>query len=357
MDHFSIAVDNTSSSGLEVAQKLVECIISITCDRKAAGVIKSVYEDTYEGCKFNRGALAKLPLSTSAAMDWKPGDEKLNQYSYQYCSLIQYRYLLDLKLLSLFLIEKNHPQKIAVENKIECVKHEMKRWEHFRQQPMIIKCEYLADQINRKACYWDEGIRTSDNQAVIYFKVFSKMSRNFSIKAQNKLHKLSNKILKLERHNHYQPHDKFNYMNGYFLSVKIDDLAKCPLEKFLLYSDNNVSDEVWFRDVTMRCNGQIDIRNFDVSQAKLLLSNQQFFATKNTQEWLDFFDSKMIKSAELNDFISMISKWPVIHYLLINSILSKHSFPQDVVFNIIQIIATKLPQEDCGYIKIGYLKD
>jgi hypothetical protein len=241
----------TWNTHFEVCKKLQKCLKDIICDRGAAAVLNDSFNETVyiDDETFKRGVLGSMPLTRAAQLREKPVNTycgKLNQYSRHYCSLIQYRYLMDLKCL-FSLVDENELQKI---------KDHMARWENFKRQPVIVKYESLVNKIenfqreNREgvgksscdsweSCYWQE--RTQNGEEVVFIRVFNPhvkdrlLNREFTMELQRYLQP----VLNTTRCNTFQSGDA-RYQEGYHLLVKQQDLAKCSLENL----DNLVLEKI-----------------------------------------------------------------------------------------------------------------
>jgi hypothetical protein len=362
-----LSIHNIQFDGLgwnyafEVSKKFQQCLKDITCDRKAAGLLKGSFEETFRGSEFDRGVMHIIPLTANAYLSEKPNSNRLNNYSHHYCSLIQYRYLLNLKCLSLSLTneKKRSYEKmdakqedfshLELKKELEQVKKQMAHWKDFKNQPMITKYERLVDKINdmrRNAkrfeqgmwtsCYWEESIlKNEQKDKILFIKALNTQvserlfPKNFAIAIQNEMTQLSNNMLMLNRHNMYHVNDSFRYNEGYFLSIKQADLAKCPLNNLLIYTVNGLS----------------YLKNTDL--VPQLLSNTTFFETKKPCEWVTFLENKQMVTDDLKRYIWEKAIWPKVNELQKqDAFLGGNYLPIEILGIIITLFVKILEQEN-----------
>ncbi len=302
----------------EIIKKLSKCLQNMLCDRKAAAYLKWSLDQSCFPDK-SRGAFTFIPLTANASLCRKPDNSMaLNHYSYKYFSLVQYRYLLELK--SLFTIETNE--------ELLRVKKEMNRWENFRNQPLILKYESLADKVASLAgkhhqiklgswedqCYWEETKVLINEQVHKYLQIYALntqvsyrlFTQEEAVAVQKEL-KNCVPVLAPERMNIFQ-RNKLGYTEGYFISVKLENLAKVPFRNLLIYEELSL------------------IKSKNAELSKLLLTNQALFATKQPQEWLEFLKNKNIPEKE---FIGQLADWPKISMLFL--LHGDYSLPLELI--------------------------
>lgn len=356
-----LSIHNIQFDGLgwnytcEVSKKFQQCLKDITCDRKAAGLLKASFGKNFRDIEFDRGVMHIIPLTANACLSQKPNSNRLNNYSHHYCSLIQYRYLLDLKCLSLSLTNEKKDAKqvdfshLELKNELEQVKKQMAHWKDFKNQPMIKKYERLVDKINdmrRNAkcsepgmwtsCYWEEGaLKNEQKDKILCIKALNTQvserlfPRNVAIAIQNEMTQLSNNMLMFNRHNLFNPNDSSRYKEGYFLSIKQEDLAKCPLNNLLIYSEN----------------GTVYLKNTDL--VPQLLSNNTFFETKKPCEWMEFLRNNQMDTDALKRYIWQKAIWPKVNALQKHdAFLGNNFLPIEILGIIITLFVKILEQEN-----------
>ncbi|MBA2655933.1 MAG: hypothetical protein H0U70_03000 [Tatlockia sp.] len=354
-----------------LSQKLQECLKNITCDRKAATLLEWSFDETYEDreLEFNRGILATLPLTASASLETNPAQSYstkrygLNSYSYYYCSLIQYRYLQDLKVLFLPIMQKSATNSrkdeshLEFQQEIEQLKAQFEKWKEFKNQPMVIKLGALIDKIedirrqdhkkpgrfyagNWPVCYWEEKAFEGSEQKpkIILIKALYTLGSQrlfkqaFAIKIQQELRKSS---LTISRANLFLSNDS-HYAEGYYFSVKQEDIAKCSLRNLLVCSEATISTS---KNVTL---------------VQLMLANHKFFTTKRPIEWLECLQDKNMKTLEMTTFIWKLATWPKVKVWLNhqkpNVFYENNSLPLELLLIITSFLA-KLLEEDVSQIK------
>jgi hypothetical protein len=300
-----------------VANRLRLCLKTIPCDRRSAAALHwgfnriswSLMELKENKEKiFNRAALMMIPLTPEACLNAQPNKKVYGELTYDahyYCSLIQYRYLMDLK--SLF--------SSVSKNTLQQIKDHMKKWGSYKTQPVILKYEALINKIqniffenranndNAYDClrgddlYWEEGV-SSNGDGMVCIKAFGRgersLKKDFSLKMQKKLQEKLQPILNVERHftlhTSHPQHDQ-----SYYLAVNQKDLAKCPLKKLLTYRMY-----------------AIQILNNPVLD-KLTLSNLQFFKTIPCRNWISYWGHPHSKyDAEMREFVFLLAAWLMI---------------------------------------------
>jgi hypothetical protein len=305
-------INGRHTTSFDVIQQLIGCLKNIPCDRQSAAALHwgfadarcawpVSYNDNHINDKLDRGAMAVVPLTPAACFNKMPENkyDELNQYSHYYCSLIQYRYLMDLKSLFSFVSE----------NTLQRIKDHMIKWEDFKTQPIITKYEALINKIeniswekwrdffkpsahSRGILYWEEKV-SKDGYRMVCVKAFNntddgRLLEKFFVE---KMREELRSVLKIERRNSLSRCNPL-YHVAYYLVVNQQDLAACSLKNLLTYSD-----------------AAMQILNNTVLE-KLTLSNLQFFKTREPRRWIDYYDYRETKHCnEMREFIWVQAAW------------------------------------------------
>lgn len=309
-DYLSIhtvdVVDTDWNCKYALGVRIINILREMTCDRYAAASLQWSFDQCidYDDLQMPRGVLATLPLTKCAHLSYRPMKylfPELTAYSHKYFSLIQYRYLLDLK--KLFFAKSCLPELTRVED-------EMQRWQEFRNMPDVMKCEAVADaiyQIVAKENYqwtdvfWQEFFIAG--QKKYRWSVFNNNveailpDRELMMSIQNTLIQTSKGALNnqsVNRMNQYALSDS-NYKHGYYIAITAEALRKCSVRDLLPHDKSYL----------------YGTKNF--SLFKLLLCNQSFFATNTVEEWVSYSHTEGFQ--EVSSFVWKLDSWPLIKQL------------------------------------------
>lgn len=338
----SIELDGLSNHyRLDVSKKLQHYLKFTTSDKKAAALLKASFQRATRAIEFDRGVMDFIPLTCDAYEREVPQlNNGLNNYSHSYCSLIQYRYLLDLQRLCVSLTH----EKTDVPVELKRVENQMVKWRDFKNQPIIIKYERLLDKINamRKtnqtydvgswtSCYWEEKNTVIGEQIEkkLYINALNTrvanrfFPRSFANAFQTEMKQVSNNTLRFTRENHY------GHNEGYLLSAKQEDIAKCPLSNLLIYSEEGIC---YLKDTHL---------------VPLLFSKNTFFETKKPWEWVTCLKNKDMCTDDLKRFIWQEAIWPKFNALQKQDEFTQDYFlPIDILGVIISYFIALLEQEN-----------
>jgi hypothetical protein len=325
-----------------VHNPIEKCLRNI-CDRKAAASLRWAGESfMLSRTPYARGAIGMLPLTASAFAYTEPGKDclgqncsrNLNQYSHHYFSLVQYRYLMDLKCL--------FSDVDAYE--IQRIKDHMKKWEDFKYQPIIAKYEALMNKLEDirsqdralgvwTDCYWEEQI-SENGEVVILIGAFhgQEDSESFSQRFLDRVCVELNGPLKMTIYNNFHSVE-FRYYNAFFLSVTQKDLAAYPIKDLLAYSENGIQ------------------KSTNAALTRLTLSNQTFFQTKKPREWVQCLENASRYNSELSSCREELKQfiWMQVAWLMIKDWVYHYEeivLPAEVLLSIPSLLGRVLKQEE-----------
>ena len=189
-----------------------------------------------------------------------------------------------------------------LEKERQKVKSHMEKWNDFKNQSTLVKCESLIariDQIPREheerfagmwnSAYWEECTSNKGEKGIL-IKAFNAnvrsnlFTQSFAMKIQNELNLISKGILNGSRVNDFLKND-YRYNTGYSIFIKLDDLIKCPL------------------DYLLACNEHIIAAFKNIPLTKIILTDQSFFQTKSTADWRIFLIEQGLYKNDLNSSV------------------------------------------------------
>lgn len=341
-------ITSYENKDLKLIHKIIHCLQYTTFDKKSAGLLDAALNTTIEISDSDKQKeLTNIPLTPDAYFDYESKENEADPYfgltkrSHFYFSLMQYSYLLDLKCVAF----ANNIVAIAqLENERQQVKAHMKKWNNFKNQCTLVKCESLIAIVNRiprqqeeyyvgmwDSSYWEEFTSTKGEKGVIIKALNTNVTTNlftqsFALKIQDELKLISKGMLNTVRMNDFQKNDS-RYKQGYSIFIKLDDLNKCPLDYLLARDDHMITA---FKNTTI---------------TKIILTDQLFFKTKTPANWLHFLKQHGLDKNDLKSFIWNLAALSKMKNWLADQ-KDKNILPMELLCLIVQLHGKLLDQEN-----------